>query len=69
MRLKTQQEIVSGLNAWYLSVSTVLLDALGHGEIDHVAYVNPSPISQQRTRILLVFGQTFLKIGPGRLEV
>jgi len=47
VRLKTQQEIVSGINAWHLSVSTVLLDALGHGEIDHAAYLDFSPRSKQ----------------------
>ncbi len=68
-RLKTQQEIVSGINAWPLSVSTVLLGALGHGEIDHVAHGNLSPTSQLPTRILLVFWQTFFDLGPGGLEV
>ncbi len=63
-----EQEIVSGINAWSLSLSTVLLDVLGRGGIDHAAYANPSPISQQPTRILLVFGQTSLEIGPSGNE-
>ena len=59
----------SGINAWYLSVSTVLLATLGRGGVDHAAYADLSPNSQQSTRILLVFRQTFLEIIPGRLEV
>ncbi len=66
---QSQQEIVSGINAWSLSVSTVLLATLGRGGIDHAAYADLSPISQQTKRILLVFLKTFLEIGPGGLEV
>ena len=57
------------MTVWSLSVSTVLLDALGRGVIDHAAYADLSPISQQTKRILLVFLQTFLEIGPSGLEV
>jgi len=57
------------MTVWSLSVSTVLLDALGRGVIDHAAYADLSPISQQTKRILLVFLKTILEIGPGGLEV
>ena len=57
------------MTVWSLSVSTVLLDALGRGVIDHAAYADLSPISQQTKRILLVFLKTFLEMGPGGLEV
>ncbi len=64
-----EQEIVSGINAWSLSFSTVLLDGLRRGGIDHAAYADLPPISQQSTRILLVFWQTLLEIGPSGFEV
>jgi len=68
-RVKTHRKIVSGINAWSLSVSTVLFDGLGRGGIDHAAYADLSPISKQRTRILLFFWQTLLELGPSGFEV
>ncbi len=57
------------VNVYSFSFSTVLLDAPGHGQIDHAACAGLSPISQRTKRILLVFRQTFFEISPGRLEV
>ena len=63
-----EQEIVSGISPRAFSFSTVLLDGLRRGGIDHAAYADLPPISQQSTRILLVFWQTLLEIGPSGFE-
>ncbi len=46
-----------------------MLDGLWRGGIDHAAYADLSPISKQSTRILLVFLQNLLEIGPSGFEV
>jgi len=57
----------TGISPW--SFSAVLLATLDRGGIDHAAYADLSPISQQPTRILLVFRQTFLGLDPSEFEV
>ncbi len=63
-----EPRLING-NVYSFSFSTVFVDALGHGGIDHAVYAGLAPISQQTTEILLVFRQTFPDLDPGGIEV